>query len=181
MADSGLTQAAFARALGTSRSRFSTYLAGRTVPSASLYLKALRLGAALREARERSLLTPPAAASGIRDALAAGDQVWALRLALQCRDHLRYVLAEDPRVSGAWGASPGSAGATEWERLLAALIGHEFEIRQLDPPDWTVSASADGPWLLGSPFFTTAEVQAATPAWLAERGIFVAARDLVTA
>ena len=43
---SGLSQAEFARALGTSASRFSTYMTGRTVPSAALLLRASRMAAA---------------------------------------------------------------------------------------------------------------------------------------
>ena len=40
LSGSGLTQAEFAAALGTSASRFSAYRAGKTVPSAAFYLRA---------------------------------------------------------------------------------------------------------------------------------------------
>jgi len=40
VARSGISQAAFARALGTSASRFSTYLSGQVMPSAELMLRA---------------------------------------------------------------------------------------------------------------------------------------------
>ena len=45
LAEAGLTQEAFARLLGTSRPRLSAYLNGRTIPSAALYLRALRTAA----------------------------------------------------------------------------------------------------------------------------------------
>ena len=45
---SGLTQTDFALHLGTSATRLSTYLTGTTIPSAAIYLRALRLGAAIR-------------------------------------------------------------------------------------------------------------------------------------
>jgi DNA-binding transcriptional regulator YiaG len=45
---SGLTQAEFASRLGTSRSRLSTYLSGRVVPSATLLLRAQRVSAMAR-------------------------------------------------------------------------------------------------------------------------------------
>jgi hypothetical protein len=181
VADSGLSQAGFARAIGTSASRFSTYLTGGTVPSASLYLRAIRLGRALKDAEQRSWLTPIVAIGGVREALADGDRSWALRLVLQCRDHLRRVLDTDRRLGAAWEADPGSTDFEEWDRLLAALIGHEFETRELSAPAWTGRTAAGDPRLFGSPFFTADEVRAATPSWLIERGIFIAARDLTTA
>lgn len=183
VADSGLSQAGFARAMGTSAGRFSTYLTGGTVPSASVYLRAMRLGKGLRDAGERSWLTPIVAIGGIREALADGDRSWALRLVLQCRDHLGRVLDGDRRLGAAWEADPGSTGFEEWDRLLAAVVGHEFETRELSSPAWTrrTVATADGQWLFGSPFFTADEVRAATPSWFSERGIFIAGRDLLTA
>lgn len=182
LAGSGLSQARFARAVGTSASRFSTYLSGLTMPSAILYLRVLRLGEGLREAGKGSWLTPITAVRGIRLALADADSAWALKLILQCRDQLRWVLGDgDHRLRAAWEADPGSTGAVDWDRLLAAVVGHEFEARQLPPPAWTAPNLADGPWLFGSPFFTADEVRAATPLWLSERKIFIAARDLVTA
>ena len=48
VSDSSLTQAAFARRLGTSASRLSTYLSGDVTPSASMLVRAQRLA---REAR----------------------------------------------------------------------------------------------------------------------------------
>lgn len=178
---SGLSQAGFARALGTLPSRYSTYLTGAVVPSASWYLRALRLGQALRTARDQGWLTPVGAAREIRRALDEGETGWAWRLLLQCRDHLH--LALDGWDSGAaWEAVPARVGSQRWDHLLAAVIGHEFEIRGLAPPAWTVTpVPTDTAWVFQSPFFTEGEVLAATPEWLAERGIFVAARDLVTA
>lgn len=51
LAESGLSQAAFATALGTSASRFSTYRSGRTKPTAQFFLRAQRLAHALHAAR----------------------------------------------------------------------------------------------------------------------------------
>lgn len=180
---SGLSQAGFARALGTSASRLSTYLSGGTVPSASWYLRAVRLGEGLRLARERSWLTPVAAMAGVRSALLEGDRVWALRLVLQCRDHLQAAFTageETASMVAGWEAAPGLAGGPEWDRLLAGLIGHEFEIRGCAVPVWTEQPRGES-WVFGSPFFSEAEVRASTPAWLVGRGVFIADRDLVTA
>lgn len=46
---SGLTRADFARRLGTSRSRLSTYLNGKVVPSAALMVRARRIAAGRSE------------------------------------------------------------------------------------------------------------------------------------
>ena len=73
LSGSGLTQAEFAAALGTSASRFSAYRAGKTVPSAAFYLRALRLAASLKAARERGWMTPQSAAREIHRALRQGD------------------------------------------------------------------------------------------------------------
>ena len=184
VASSGLSQAGFARATGTSASRFSTYLTGRTVPSASWYLRALRVGEALGSARGRSWLTPVVAVKEIRRALAEGEPVWALRLILQCRDHLRCALQDDEQagsVAAAWEAAPEPVGVEEWDRLLAGVIGHEFEIQAMSVPAWVTPPPAGGPWQFSSPFFTEAEVRAGTPRWLADQGIFISARDLETA
>jgi transcriptional regulator with XRE-family HTH domain len=177
---SGLSQAGFARALGTSASRLSTYLSGRTVPSAAWFLRAQRLGDALGVARRQSWSTPVTTAPAIQSALAAGDQAWGLRLILQCRDHLRAAFDATDGAHAAWEADPVSVRNDGWDLLFQATIGHEFDSRGLPAPAWTM-APAIGPWLFPSPFFTEIEVRAATPDWMAERGLFIAARDLVTA
>ena len=46
---SGLTRAAFAEAVGTSASRFSTYLSGRVVPSAAMLVRIERVAGGVRE------------------------------------------------------------------------------------------------------------------------------------
>lgn len=184
LVSSGLSQARFARALGTSASRLSTYLTGGTVPSASWYLRALRVGRARELARRHSWLTPIDAAGAIRSALAENDAVWALRLVLQCRDDLRAALDDHgdwEDVGGAWEAAPPEISVAEWDRLLAAVIGFEFETRGLALPAWTKLPDLGQGSVFGSPFFTDQEVRALTPPWLAERGLFIAARDLVTA
>lgn len=181
---SGLSQAGFARALGTSASRFSTYLTGGTVPSASWYLRAVRLGRALETARLGSWLTSIDVAGAVRRALVEGDAGWALRLVLQCRDDLRAALDDHgnaEEVCGAWEAAPPAIGVAAWDRLLAAVIGFEFETRGLALPGWTRLPDPGSASVFGSPFFTDQEVRALTPPWLAERGVFIAARDLVTA
>ncbi len=183
--DSGLTQAEFSAALGTSAPRFSAYRAGKTVPSAAFYLRALRLAASLKAARERGWMTPPAATREISRALRRGDDLWALKMTLQARDHLRELLRAKDKASGAWAAAPRSTGDRRWDALLAALTEHEFNAANTAAPSWAEAhhnrLGKQDEWVMPSLLYDEAEVRTRTPEWLAERGIYAAERDLVTA
>ena len=185
LAVSGLSQAGFAASLGTSASRFSAYRAGRTVPSAAFYLRALRLAAALESARDSGWMTPVSTAREIRNALRAGDDVWAWKISLQGRDHLRELLRTDDAASDAWTASPRTTGDRRWDALLAALTRHEFTTAGRQAPAWRTHPARrvhrDEEWVLPSLLFDEPQVRVATPNWLAEHGIYAAARDLETA
>lgn len=180
LTDSGLSQQAFAAALGTSASRLSTYRSGKVVPSAPLFLRALRLAGALRGAREKGLMTAPGSAAKIREALREGDETWAFKMALQARDHLRLILETLPALAGAWEARPRSTGSAGWDTLLAALTAHEFETHGFAAPEWTKGPGLEEPWVLDSPRLDERQIRERTPAWLAERGIYANERDLVT-
>lgn len=149
---SGLTQAEFSRALGTSASRFSTYLTGRTMPGAAFYLRTLRLSAALAAANRSGWLTPMQTAQAIGRELIAGDEVRALRMALQGRDDLRSMLERDPTAAQVWELQPGSTGSEVWDRFLSAVAAHEFESHALPRPAWTADVRAGEEWLLDNPF-----------------------------
>src|SRR5690242_10957494 len=99
---SALTQAHFANYLGTSAPRLSTYLSGKTIPSASIYLRALRIGRALELARHHGLMTPDNAIDAVNRALSDGDEDFALRMILQARDDLRTSADEAAEVRAAW-------------------------------------------------------------------------------
>ncbi|MBK5306858.1 MAG: helix-turn-helix transcriptional regulator [Frankiaceae bacterium] len=182
VAGSGLTQAGFARALGTSASRFSTYLSGTTKPSAQLFLRAERLAGALRRADAQGLMTAPGTALALRDELHRDDLAWTWRMLLQGRDHLRLMLAgSDEELLGSWEAAPGRTGSVGFDALLAALAGNEFEVAGLSAPAWTHTSPLDPPWSPEHPFLSPARVAAQAPEWLRALNIFVPERDLVTA
>lgn len=181
LARSGLSQRAFAIALGTSGSRVSTYRAGKVAPSAPLYLRALRISRSLEGARQSGWMTAPLAAAAIADALAERDEVWAFKLALQARDHLRELLSADVGLAGAWEAIPESTGSDEWDLFLAALVDHEFEYAGLPAPAWTDQPPLAAPWTLDSPRMSAEQIRDRTPEWLAKRRIFVNPHDLKTA
>ncbi len=179
---SGLTQAAFARALGTSGSRFSTYLAGTTCPSAQLFLRAGRLAGALQAAEARGLMSAPATANALREQLRAEDAEWAWWMLLQGRDHLRVVLAtKDDELIASWEAAPTATGSAGFDALLAGLTRQEYAAAGRPAPDWARAEPLEQPWVPEHPFLTPERVVAQTPQWLRDLNIFVPERDLVTA
>ena len=182
LATSQLSQSAFARALGTSASRFSTYLTGTTRPSAQLFVRAQRLARGLEAARKRGLMTAPATASAVCEHLASGEADWAWRMLLQGRDHLRLMLStDDDALLDSWEAAPSSTGSVEFDALLRALTRHEYEGSRRVAPGWTRTEPLREPWVPEHPFLTPARARAQTPDWLGALNIFVPARDLVTA
>ncbi|MEO7269345.1 MAG: helix-turn-helix transcriptional regulator [Knoellia sp.] len=185
LADGGLTQSEFAAALGTSASRFSAYLAGKTTPSAALYLRALRLAASLKAARKQGWMTPQSTTREIRGALRQGDTLWALKMTLQGRDHLRELLHARGEAATAWTTTPPTTGDPKWDALLAALTEQEFNAADRQPPEWTRTEdkhlNAQDEWVLPSLLLDESAVRAATPDWLAAHGIYAAERDLATA
>ena len=179
---SGLTQAGFACAIGTSGSRLSTYLAGKVRPSAQLFVRAQRLARALHGAAAQGLMPAPGTAAAVRDQLHAGNAAWAWRMLLQGRDHLRLMLARpDDSLLGAWEAAPATTGSPEFDALLAALTRHEFVAAHRPAPDWARTEPLERPWVVEHPFLTPERVMAQTPQWLRELNIFVPERDLLTA
>jgi transcriptional regulator with XRE-family HTH domain len=179
---SGLSQAGFARALGTSAPRLSTYLSGETRLSAHFLLRARRLGRALGAAAGRGLMSAPVTAALMRESFLAGEVGWIWRMLLQGRDHLALIAAEgDRELIDSWEAEPASVGSAEWDALLAAVASHEFERAGLQAPAWALNDSLQEPWMPEHPFLSPERVRAQTPDWLRRRKIYVPARDLVTA
>ena len=179
---SGLSQAAFARALSTSAPRLSTYLTGDTRPSARFLVRARRLGHALGAAASRGLMSAPVTAAAMREYFLAGEVEWLWRMLLQGRDHLAAVIEErDQVLLDAWEAEPGTVGSAEWDALLAAIVAHEVEGAGLDAPAWTLRQPLPDPWIPEHPFLSPDRVRAQTPDWLRRQNIYVPSRDLVTA
>lgn len=183
LASSGLSQAGFARALGTSAPRISTYLSGGTGPSARFLIRAQRLGRALGACAELGMMSAPATATAMRANLISGESEWVWRMLLQGRDHLALSLAgeSDQAVAEAWEAEPATTGSMGWDALLAALTTREFERLGLQAPPWALSDPLIESWMPEHPFLGPQRVMAQTPDWLRRRNIYVPERDLVTA
>jgi transcriptional regulator with XRE-family HTH domain len=178
LADSGLTQAEFAAALGTSGSRFSTYRSGATRPTAVFCFRARRIGRALAAARGSRVMSALETAKAVRD---ADDEEWAWRMLLQGRDHLRLLVERGDGSAAAWEAAPPTTNSLGMDTLLAALTRREFEQAGVEPPAWAAPRRLPEPWAPEHPFLDPDQVIARTPDFLRELNIFVPARDLVTA
>jgi len=180
LASSGLSLRQFARALGTSPSRFSSYRSGKVAPTAAFLFRAQRIADALRTARREGIPSAIDAMESIRRASGAGDDDWTYTLCLEARDRLREVLRRHPSLAAAWEAQPPSGEETRWRVLLAAFVSHEFGRARLPAPRWTEALSLSTEWVLDTPRLSADEIKRQTPAWLAERNIFVAEKDLAT-
>ncbi|TQK71006.1 helix-turn-helix domain-containing protein [Nocardioides sp. SLBN-35] len=180
MKSSGLSLRGFAAALGTSHSRLSSYLKGTASPSAALFVRACRIGAALGEARDQGWLTPDLAQRALKDAVDEGDEAWAFKIAVQARDQVRELLATPGAPADAWEARPSARTTDRWDALLGAFVAHEFMAADRTAPAWT-DLRADEEWIKPNLLLDDAEIRDATPGWLSVRGIYVAERDLATA
>lgn len=176
---SGLTQGAFAAALGTSASRYSTYRTGKTAPSLWFYARAARIADGLAAARQHGLMSALDTSDAIH---AAQTWDWAWKMLLQGRDHLREILREYQEAEGAWAAIPESTGHPGLDVALAALVREEYAAAGLEPPAWAreVEALAE-PWVTEHPFLSRDEVIDRTPPFLREVNVYIPANDLVTA
>lgn len=127
-------------------------------------------------------MSAPDTAAAMRENFLAGDDEWIWRMLLQGRDHLALILTEgDQTLRDAWEAEPGGVGSTEWDALLAAVVGHEFEAAGFEAPAWSIREPLAEPWMPEHPFLDPERVRAQTPDWLRRQNIYVPARDLVTA
>jgi transcriptional regulator with XRE-family HTH domain len=177
---SGLSLRQFARALGTSPSRFSAYRAGRTAPSAAFLLRAERIADALAAARGAGVPSSLDAVASLRKAVDAGDEDWTYALALEVRDRARDILRRRRDLAAAWEAQPPPLDS-RWQALTAALVSHEFTEAGIQAPAWTEPPLLDQEWVLDSPRLTAEDIRRQTPGWLAERNIYIAEKDLSTA
>lgn len=175
---SGITQAAFARRLGTSASRLSTYVTGAVVPSAVTYRRALRVADALADARRLGRMTPESTAEMVDAAVARGDEGFAVRLILQARDDLLALRDESPLAASSWSIRGRRIRDERLDALLRAVIAHECADAR---PDWTQAPRLAVEWTPADPFRDAVTVRAQTPPWLADAGIYIAASGLTTA
>lgn len=127
-------------------------------------------------------MTPDRTADEVNEALDAGDEHWALKLIVQARDQLVEMLDDDDGGSDAWLLRSRTISDARYEALLAALVEHEYDKRnRRQTPEWTRSIRLDSAWIHPNARWGAQWTRENTPTWLAERGIFISDRDLMTA
>lgn len=179
-ARSGLSLRRFAHALGTDASRFSAYRSGKIAPSAAFLLRAERIADAISRARESRIPSSIDAVLSIGAAHNKGDDDWTYALSLELRDRLRDILRNSTELAEAWEAQPPDIEA-HWMALAAAFVSREFHEAGLPAPRWTQGPRLASEWILDTPRLSDDQIKEQTPRWLAERNIFIAEKDLVTA
>jgi hypothetical protein len=138
----------------------------------------------------------------------SSDEAWALKLAVQCRDHLRHALQREESAGAAvtpWNRDPGAkppkraegpgkswrtakdnAGGPggpsgtflRWHVLLGALIAKEFEDAGREAPAWTRKLRLDQEWVIPTKAMSENQVRQNAPEWLVRRGIYASKLDL---
>ena len=175
---SGLTQAAFAESVGTSRTRLSAYENGHTAPELDTMQ---RIAAA---AHSEIALVPRGSErvrlqfDHIRDAVAVGDRAWALRLVGELVD---WVRAGDVAV-GCLSRDPGLLAERHWDALIGGVIEMLCTEAAAPVPSWASGPGRflDQPWFYTSLRSLWPHVFITTPAALAARGVLLSADSLAS-
>lgn len=103
----------------------------------------------------------------------------AFAMILQARDHLRMLRDDDDREE--WAVTPPQIPHPGLDTLLQALTHHEFHRLGLAVPPWAAAPEPlEKEWVLAAAPSRRSRVKARTPAYLADLGVYVSDRDLVT-
>lgn len=174
---SGLTQAEFARRLGVSAPRLSTYANGKTLPSAALLLHMYRVA---REATTDGRGWPTAAqtAAQIDGALERGEDDWAYRLLLEARDRLGTLSDADRSV---WARQTPSIGDRRWLTLMQAVVLTTWQHAWGTPPSWAAPRPLAAPWSPLPRIRSERHDGVRAPELFTQVGIDLLERDLATA
>lgn len=179
--ESSLSQNQFARAMGTSPARMSAYTQGKTVPSAVLHRRFVRFAEARCRAMQAGLVDPTTSAERVNRALADGDEEWAFRQTLRCRDDLAFALTREPGAVLAWRHRATRVQDPRFDQLIRALVEHGFVEAGRQAPPWTEPLELKEAWEPDDPFRDSAAIHRETPDWLRRRSVLIAAKALSTA
>lgn len=131
---------------------------------------------ARRHARRDGWSTARETSTNMRAALGEDDELWLFELTLAAARDLRQIIKGLPDLLFAWQAAPEPVG-TPWDEVLAAMIGHEFDLADLTAPAWTSIRVLTEDWTPEDDQ-PHGEVRRDTPDWLAARHILIRASHL---
>lgn len=168
----------FAVALGVSLVEFRAYWDDGLPVPAVVMDRLKRVIPGLARAHARGWLTPPLAATALREVVGTDNLEGALSICRQFRRHLREALDADRSALPAWHARP-TPTVRQWDVLLAAIVDREFDRAGLKPPPWTQAQHLylTQPWTLEGPR-PTKKILQQTPSWLAARNLYITDRVL---
>ncbi|WP_299056450.1 hypothetical protein [uncultured Nocardioides sp.] len=176
----GLSGTDFGAVLGVSAARFRGFLDGGLETPAHLLLRAERVSAGLRRAKDSGRVTAldvcDFVGPSIRHrAVGAAVNFCAVGLTdlLQCQE-------QDPTALPAWEAIPSPTGFLEWDVLIATMVGQVFRFQHRDPPEWAVRRARrlKTPRVILTDGYTPDDVKRLTPRWLSAYGVFVSSDSL---
>ena len=170
----GLSLQQVARAAGTAETNVAAYERGAKSPSAvtlERLLAAIDAGAA-SPVHVNSLMTVPATASAVRDALREGRPVVdILRLVRQMVSDSKWVRDDGDRA--AFYAQPSTTGDQRWDAMLAGVTEHLNVGHGRQGPAWTTRSKLDHFWFLGTDPAFDAISFVSTPTSLRVRGVII--------
>jgi transcriptional regulator with XRE-family HTH domain len=174
-----LTLQQVARAAGTSETNVAAYERGSKRPS----LRTLARLTAVIDAgsgsaiHQRALLTVPATAAAIRQAL---RQKWTtadmLRLIREMRSNATF--ARSDRDREAFFAEPSTTGDPRWDAMIAGNAEDLAFRDDFPPPAWSRGHALPQFWFVGSTSSLAAYAFARSPLSLQVRGVMVDPADL---
>jgi transcriptional regulator with XRE-family HTH domain len=175
-ARTGLTQAAFAEASATSRTRLSAYERGHTSPELDT-LERIVAAASLE-----LMLVPRGTArfhdqiSALRNATVDDDRAWALRLVAELVAWVRSDVIDVEALA----SDPGSVGDRPWDALVGGVVEMPCQERAMVVPAWTSAPSrfCNDIWFVSPLRRLWPTIFQSTPASLAARGVFLSAESL---
>ncbi|MDR0958793.1 MAG: helix-turn-helix transcriptional regulator [Propionibacteriaceae bacterium] len=171
---SGLGVRQFARVLGTSASRLSTYVNGKVSPSAALLVRAEAIAAEGPVLRRTRAIDVAKAGRAMRRAADDGTRL---------RIFLEFMRGADE--SGYFALAllepaPKGTGDVRFDALLAAGVEHIAARHSRSAPKWATdpSRTLSDPWWVSDLPSAKAQALQWTPASFLARGIFLDRRDL---
>jgi hypothetical protein len=134
-----------------------------------------------RETGVPVVMTADSTVRAVNEALETGDHLWAFKMVVQGRDHLRLLLTHGDGPLDSWAHRSVRVVDRRYDLLLRALVAHEFAEHGQPGPRWAGTERLAQPWLLENPVLRAERTREQTPHWLCEINIYIAERDLFTA
>jgi hypothetical protein len=126
------------------------------------------------------VMTADSTVRAVNEALENGDHLWAFKMVVQGRDHLRLLLTHGHGTLDSWAHRSVRIVDERYDLLLRALVAHEYAEHDQPGPRWAGTGRVGQPWLPENPVLGAERTRGQTPHWLSEI-IYITQRDLLAA